>query len=205
MIRSKSALEMHQGEAVNDSARLGLTTKELPNELEFCFAREQSGTMQIVAIVLALVSAIAAFIPASLRPEAFWIFATVSAAFLGWALWMAADTARNWKRVYKTTLTATAQRIEATGDNLKPDWMGHYTRPGTVVLPVSEVKMLSYSPGDGQYKPSGLCVNSRIVMGAIRMQGKCILPGLNREQATAVIVAITRRFPEIGSQLQQER
>jgi hypothetical protein len=42
-------------------------------------------------------------------------------------------------------------------------------------------------------------------MGAIRMQGKCILPGLNREQATAVIVAITRRFPEIGSQLQQER
>ncbi|MGA7833442.1 MAG: hypothetical protein WCA21_21015 [Terracidiphilus sp.] len=120
---------------MNDSARLGLTTKELPNELEFCFAREQSGTMQIVAIVLALVSAIAAFIPASLRPEAFWIFATVSAAFLGWALWMAADTARNWKRVYKTTLTATAQRIEAT----------------------------------------------------------------------AVIVAITRRFPEIGSQLQQER
>ena len=52
---------------MNDSARLGLTTKELPNELEFCFAREQSGTMQIVAIVLALVSAIAAFIPASLR------------------------------------------------------------------------------------------------------------------------------------------
>jgi hypothetical protein len=186
---------------MNAIEHLGLTTRELPNELEFRFTSMNNRALQIVLLAFVFLCAVIAFVPFLNDHVPF--FAFISAIFLAATAWMGIDTRRTWNKVYTTTLSATAQRLEATGDKLKPDWMGHYTRPGTIVLPLSEVKMLSYSPGDGQYCPSGLCVNSRVVMGAIKLQGRCLLPGLNREQATAIAVAITKRFPEIGAKMKQ--
>jgi hypothetical protein len=175
-----------------------LTTKELPDELQFRYACASGHFGWIVFLVF--VPFIFMLLPIATRAPIF--FAIMMSMFLAGGLYVGIDTARNWNRVYSTTLSVTAQRLQATGDNLKPDWMGHYTRPGTIEIPVSEVTMLSYSPGDGESCPSGLCVNSRIVLGAIAVQGRCIMPGLNREQATAAIVAIARRFPSIGAKMQ---
>jgi hypothetical protein len=180
-----------------------VTTKELPDELQFRFDRSDNKALQLIVLVFLAVFGLTFLIklsPAITQAPVFFLIMFV--IIVGGILYLVISIARTRNRVYTTALSVTAQRLEATGDNLNSDWMGYYNRPGTVVFPVSEVRMLGYAPG-GKYSPGGLCVNSRIVMGGIIIQGRCLLPGLNREQSMAVVVAIVRRFPEIGNRMKR--
>jgi hypothetical protein len=86
-----------------------------------------------------------------------------------------------------TILSVNSQRMMATGDGLKADWMGNHTLPGTVTVSIDEIKYFGYSWGD-EYSASGLWINAKHV-------SQCVI-GCNRQQATAISVAILRKFPE---------
>ncbi len=120
------------------------------------------------------------------------LFAILLAILIVGILFVGINAARNWNRIYITRLSVTSQRFEATGDNLASDWAGYYTRPGKVTVAVSDVKSIGYSVG-GKYSLSGFWATCGF------LTSRCLLPGLNREQATAVAVAIAQRFPEIGA------
>jgi hypothetical protein len=167
-----------------------LITKELPDELQFRYEHGDRRVGWIVSLVL--VPFIFMFMPLATRAPGF--FAIMMSIFLAGGLYIGITAARNWNRVYITTLSVTAQRFEATGDNLKMDWMCHATRRGTIVVPVSDVRGVGYSSG-GRGEPCGLYVNCGI------LRSPCLLPWLSREQATAVAVAIARRFPNLGSKM----
>jgi hypothetical protein len=88
-----------------------------------------------------------------------------------------------------TSLVVDAKYFHARGDRLQADWAGNMTRSGEVIRAAEEIKSFGYGSGaDGE--PAGLWV----FCGLFKSQ--CLLPGLDRQQATAVTVAITRRFPE---------
>ena len=180
---------------MNESRRLGLTAKELADELQFCYESERSRILQIVVPAILILCALA--MAGLLFAFHATVFGVSSAMFLAAAVWTGIDAARNRNRIYSTTLSVSSQRFEATGDNLKAGWLGTFTRPGKIAVPSSEVTSFGYSPG-GEDTESGLWVSSSL------WRSHCLLPGLSREQATSVAAAIARRFPEIGSKLKPE-
>jgi hypothetical protein len=64
-----------------------------------------------------------------------------------------------------------------------------------LTVPASAVNWIGYVPGyaPGLYMSSGL------------MDSKCVLPGLDREQANSVTSAIAKRFPEMTAKTQPAR
>jgi hypothetical protein len=84
-----------------------------------------------------------------------------------------------------TTLSVNAQHFKATGDGVGTRWMG----PGEIVVRVEQIRSFSYLRTDGY---DGIWVDS----GSWR--SKCLLPGIDRQQGMAVVVAIVRKFPELA-------
>jgi hypothetical protein len=175
------------------SGQVELTTQEFQDELQFCLKRKSNPLMLVVIPGLLFLFMLNIIVPlyAVEKPLGLIMFSI----FVAGVLWVGINAMRNWNRTYITTLSVTGQRLEATGDSLASDWAGHYTRPGKVTMPVSEIKTIGYSLG-GKYSPSGFWATCGFLTSS------CLLPGLNREQATAVAIAITKRFPEIGSRTQ---
>lgn len=194
---------MHNGEAMEAQASIdGLMVKELPDELQFRYNCNYNYGSELLIFVALAVLFVSVFFNSMEMIASDPVFREiVFAVFFGGFLCIGISAARNRNRVYATTLSVTSQRFEAAGDNLKPDWRGHCSRPGAIIVPVSEVRMLGYSPRQQRGSKAGLYVNSRIVMKVISLPDKCLLPGLSREQTTAVIAAIVRKFPEIGPKI----
>jgi len=178
------------GDRMSAIRPVDLTTRELKNELQFCSTRKSSPLMQIVIPGIAFLFLLRIDVPIFAYNKM--LFAIMSAILLLGILWAGINAARNWNRTYITKLSVTSQRFEATGDNLASDWAGYYTRPGKVTMAVSEVKSIGYSMG-GKYSLGGFWATCGF------LTSRCLLPGLNREQATAVAIAIAQRYPEIDA------
>jgi hypothetical protein len=165
-----------------------LTTKELPGELQFRVDSELGWFPPVVLLLLGFAFLIWALtMPFLGLKVAFGIFALAEIVFVGiWA-------ARSWKKADTTTLSVTSQNFVATGAGLG----AAFSRNGTITVPASEVKTIQYI-GGGEDTTSGLYVSSSF------WKSYCVLPGLNREQCTAVAVAIAQRFPELGSKNAQK-
>jgi len=172
---------------------LELTTTELPSELQFRVDTQTGGASKMVLYAFIFLVSIFTFRPLLAIGGVY--LAIGLALIVAAGLWMAIDALRNWNKRQTATLSVTSQRLEATGDNLYTNWAGAYCRPGKIVVPVSEIKSLGYQPG-GRYSLAGFWA----VCGFLT--SRCLLPGLSRQQCTDVTVAIVRRFPEIGSQIQ---
>ncbi len=178
------------------SGRVAFTTKELPAELQFCMERDSGSKARLVIagilfpIVFIMIWPIARFSPVT--------FALCAAGVLAGAVLAGMNIAKSWNKTLKNSLSVTCQRFEAVGDDLKSDWMGNQTRPGKVVVPVPEIKSFGWGMG-GEDTPSGFWVQCGL------FKNFCVLPGLKREQCTAVGIAIARRFPEIGAKMAQTK
>jgi hypothetical protein len=173
--------------------RFELTTKELPEELQFRIDAEKSQIFQVALAAFAFLFMARILVPLfAVDKPLFYIMLAI--AIVG-IFWIGITVAKNWNRVYTTTLSVTGQRLEATGDLLVPDWYGRYVRPGKIVVPVSEIKSIGYSIG-GKYSHSGFWATCGF------MTSSCLLPGLSPEQCTSITVAIARRFPQIGAKKQ---
>lgn len=181
---------MPSGDPMSAFGLFKLTTHELQDELQFYLRRKPNHARQVVLAGFLFLFMLYIFVTVYSveRPLAFIVLAIALAS----ALWIGISTARNWNRTYITTLSVTSLRLESTGDNLVSDSFGYYTCAGKVTVPVSEIKSIGYSLG-GRYSPCGFWATCGF------LTSRCLLPGLNREQATAVAVAITQRFPEIGA------
>lgn len=175
------------------SRRFEFTTRELPGELQFQLDSDSGGktSLVILAVLIPVIIAILApFYGAS--PIT---FALCLAILLAGFVWIGINIAQKWNKTMTTTLSVTSQRFEATGDSLKSDWMGNFTRPGKVTVPVSEIKSFGYGMGS-EDTPSGFWVQCGL------FKNFCLLPGLKRELCTAVSIAIARNFPQIGANIQ---
>jgi energy-coupling factor transporter transmembrane protein EcfT len=181
---------------VNASANTELKIEEFPGELRFRFDRQASGTTQLVIFVIVILIFIGALTPIfTISPL---IFALSMVIVLAFAAWIGMHIVKNWNKTLTTTLSVTSQRFEATGDSVKSDWLGHQTRPGNAAALVSEIKSFGYEMGS-EDTPSGFWVRCGL------FKNFCALPGLKREQCIAVSVAIAKRFPEIGANMQRQR
>jgi hypothetical protein len=178
------------------SGHPAFTTKELPAELQFHVERD-SGSKGglLVASILFTIFIFMLFPLAKYSPLT---FAACEAIVLAAAVVTGIGLAKKWNKILKNSLSVTSQRFEAVGDDLVSDWMGNSTNPGKVVMPVSEIKSFGYGMG-GEDEPSGFWVYCGY------FKNFCVLPGLKREQCTAVSIAIARRFPEIGAKMSQKK
>jgi hypothetical protein len=162
-----------------------LTIKELPDELRFRVDNE-SGWFGLVVLLLVgfafLIWALTMPLPG--LKVAFGLFALTEIVGVGIA------TSRKLKREDTTTLSVTNQNFVATGDGLAAP----FSRNTSVTIAASEVKAIQFIDG-GENTTTGLWLSTSY------WKSSCVLPGLNRQQCTAVTVAIVRRFPQIGAQL----
>ncbi|MGD0786485.1 MAG: hypothetical protein ABR898_00785 [Terracidiphilus sp.] len=178
------------------SGHPAFTAKELPAELQFHVERDSaSKTGLLIAGILFSILFFSLFPLVKYSPLT---FAACEAIVLAAALVTGIGLAKKWNKTLKNSLSVTSQRFEAVGDDLKSDWMGNSTNPGKVIMPISEIKSFGYGMG-GEDEPSGFWVDCGF------FKSLCVLPGLNREQSTAVSIAIARRFPEIGAKMAQKK
>ena len=161
-----------------------LTTNELPDELQFRVDTEPGWFPPLLFVLLCFALPLVAW-KASPPGDRL----VLSLLALGFAVFMGFVTATKWENVATTKLSVTSQNIVATG-NFTGSFLSNSQK--TITVQVSEVRKIGYQMG-GEDTPSGLYVSCGF------FKNKCVLPGLNRQQAKAVTEAIQRRFPEIGT------
>jgi hypothetical protein len=166
-----------------------LTVNELPDRLQFRVDREAGWAPAAVLLIVStgfMIFSLTISVP-TLR----YTFAAVTAGFF---VWIGITLVRNLKKIDTTTLSVTSESLVATGAGLR--WLG--SGNSTSCVPTAEIRSMGYETG-GEDDPSGLYVSCGF------WKNRCLLPGLNRQQCTAVTIAIVRRFPEIGSKIQRKK
>lgn len=171
---------------MNAIGTVTITTEETKDELRFRIERHPGWLQKYVAP--AVLSSLIPFLLFPFRRMSYLVLP--AALFLGILACVA--IMRRVQPFHSTTLSVTKERFQATGDGLGTDWAGSRNRPGQITIPVAKVRSYGYSMGS-EYDPSGFWVSGGSWINA------CLLPGLNRRHATAVAIAIARRFPEIGA------
>jgi hypothetical protein len=168
---------------MNAFGHVELTSGETRDGLEFRVDRE-AGWFPL-AVLLVICAGFLAF-AFSAGPPA--VRSGFAAAAMGLLLWIGFMAARTWGKISTTTLSVTRDRLVASGGGLKSPDFGS----STLTVPVGEIKSIGYESG-GEDDPCGLYAACGV------FKHRCLLPGLNRQQATAVAIAIVRRFPQIAS------
>lgn len=161
-----------------------LTSRETANGLEFRVDREFGWFMVPLMLAMPVMFLVFSF----KIQDTVWriVFSLITLAFF---LWIGFLVSKKWNNIETTTLAVTSQSFVAFGARLK--WLKDNA---TEIVPTNEVTSFGYADG-GEDDPSGLYVSSGF------WKNKCLLPGLNRQQGTAVAIAIARRFPEIASRM----
>ncbi len=162
-----------------------LTTTELPDKLEFRVDSELGWFGPVILFLLGVACVIWA-----LTMEFIGLIVALGLLGLAEIVFVGIWAVRSWKRVDTTLLSVTRESFVATGCGIGTG----FSRNSSITVPASEVKRIQYVNG-GDNMASGLYVSTGY------WKSKCVLPGLNRQRCTAIIVAIVRRFPEIGAQL----
>ncbi|MGO9335988.1 MAG: hypothetical protein ACLPY1_00630 [Terracidiphilus sp.] len=152
------------------TGKADVESRDLGAELQFKVTRER-GLIEVLAIPAFL----AFFLYVGWKANRYWFV-------VAGGLWAAVMTA-NWLQGSETELRVTTTELTATGN------LGRMFST-QLRVPAAEVTALGWEGGSEDADP-GLYVKR----GWRRL---CIMPGLNKEQATEVADAIRRRFPEIG-------
>ncbi len=169
-------------DSMNAFGQTEVTSKEITGGLEFQVDHEHGWFLLLAFLALPVV-----FLGFSLAVSVPTLRAVFSLVSLGFLAWIGLAVWKKWNRVDTTVLSVTGQGFRASGAGL-----AFFDSHAVETVPLSEVTSVGYMMG-GDNDPSGLYV------GCGSWKSKCLLPGLNRAQATAIAVAITRRFPEIGA------
>lgn len=93
------------------------------------------------------------------------------------------------------TLSVNSQRMMAAGDGLKHNWMGNPVLPGKIVILFDELGYFGYGMGD-ENTSSGFWVKTKRFY-------QCLL-ACDRQQATAISVAILRKFPALAAKCKHD-
>lgn len=164
--------------------KVNLTIEENPEELRFRADRETGRIARnLVPALPGILLLVCAYPFYSFSAYVFPIL-LVPAVAIYWFM-------HKWIKPFEsTTLSVNAQRFQATGDRVKENWTGFYLGAGKIVLPVEQITSFLYMNPDDD--PGGIWVNSGW------WKSKCMLPGIDRQQGIAVIMAIVRKFPELA-------